>query len=137
MINEPKTNKIQIRVRYPEVDQMGVVHHSNYFVYFEMARVEHLRSLGYNYSDCEKDGILFAVVKIACNYKFPAYYDELIDIETTVTRVRAATIEHAYKVTKNNGKTLIAEASSTIACINKDGELQEMPEFLLGPMKAE
>ncbi|MFC2149801.1 acyl-CoA thioesterase [Candidatus Auribacterota bacterium] len=130
-----KMNKIQVRVRYPEVDQMGVVHHSNYFIYFEMARVEHLRATGYNYSDFEKDGILFAVVKLSCSYRSPAYYDEVLDIETTITRVRAATIEHKYKVTKNDGKTLLAEAESTIACIDRQGNLQEIPEFLLKAME--
>lgn len=126
-----QTHKIQFRVRYPEVDQMGVVHHSNYFVYFEMARVEHLRSIGFSYADFERQGILFAVVKIACAYKAPARYDELIEIETTVTRVRAATIEHKYRVTKDAGKTLLAEGDSTIACIDTNGGLQQIPDFLL------
>ncbi|HRZ87060.1 MAG TPA: thioesterase family protein [bacterium] len=125
------SHTIQFRVRYPEVDQMGVVHHSHYFVYFEMARVEHLRSIGYSYADFEKQGILFAVVKLACTYKAPARYDDLIEVETTVTRVRAATIEHKYRVTKDGGKTLLAEAESTIACIDKNGELQQIPDFLL------
>ena len=63
---------ITIRVRYPEVDAMGYLHHSRYFQYFEMGRVELLRSLGHSYAEMERQGILFVVVKVECRYKAPA-----------------------------------------------------------------
>src|SRR5215204_46517 len=63
-----------IRVRYPEVDAMGYLHHSRYFQYFEMGRVELLRSLGHSYADLERAGVLFVVVKVECRYKASARY---------------------------------------------------------------
>ena len=69
-------HSIPIRVRYPEVDAMGYLHHSRYLQYFEMGRIELLRSLGVSYADLEKQGVFFVVVKVECRYKAPARYDE-------------------------------------------------------------
>ena len=89
--NEPGTNNnnmfthdIQIRVRYAETDQMGVVYHSNYFPWFESARTEAIRSLGFTYADMEKMGIIMPVVDVHCRYLRPAKYDDLLHIRTTL-----------------------------------------------------
>src|SRR5688572_3449150 len=71
-----REHKITIRVRYPEVDAMGYLHHSRYFQYFEMGRIELLRSLGHSYADIERDGVFFVVAKVDCKYKAPARYDD-------------------------------------------------------------
>lgn len=72
----------QVRVRYAETDQMGVVYHSNYFPYFETARAESIRQLGFTYADMEKMGVIMPVVDVHCRYLRPAKYDDLLTIKT-------------------------------------------------------
>lgn len=121
---------ITIRVRYPEVDAMGYLHHSRYLQYFEMGRVELLRSLGHSYAELERRGIFFVVVKVECRYKAPARYDEEVTLTTRVVRQTHVRIDHAYELRR--GDTLIAEATTTIACVDRDGALTQIPEFLNG-----
>ena len=122
---------ITIRVRYPEVDAMGYLHHSRYLQYFEMGRVELLRALGHSYADLERDGVFFAVVKAEVRYRAPARYDEELTLTTRVTRQTAVRIDHAYELRR--GETLLAEATTTIACIGRDGQLQAIPDFIGQP----
>ena len=119
---------ITIRVRYPEVDPMGYLHHSRYFQYFEMGRVELLRSMGHSYAELEKAGIFFAVVKVECRYRAPARYDEELTLTTKIVKRTTVRIDHQYHLKR--GDTLLAEASTTIACVNRNGELQPIPDFL-------
>jgi acyl-CoA thioester hydrolase len=107
---------------------MGYLHHSRYLQYFEMGRVELLRSLGHSYADLEKAGIFFAVVKVEVRYRAPARYDEELTLTTTITRQTTVRIDHEYQLRR--GETLLAEASTTIACVNRSGELQPIPDFL-------
>lgn len=76
------TSSTQVRVRYAETDQMGVVYHSNYFPYFESARAESIRQLGFTYADMEKMGVIMPVVDVHCRYLRPAVYDDLLTIKT-------------------------------------------------------
>lgn len=122
---------LQLRVRYNEVDPMGVVHHSRYFNYFEMARVEGLRGLGIAYSELEKRGIYMVVAKVSCQYRAPAHYDELLTIDMNVDKFSPARINHVYKVWKNNHRTLVAEAETTLACVDAEGNLIAIPEEIL------
>ncbi len=77
-------NETQVRVRYAETDQMGVVYHSNYFLFFETARAESIRHLGYTYADMEKMGVIMPVVDVHCRYLRPAKYDDLLTVKTTL-----------------------------------------------------
>ncbi len=120
--------EIQIRVRYAETDQMGFLHHARYAVYFEMGRVELLRSRGLNYKDLEAQGCLLVIAKLACRYIRPARYDDLLTLRTHVARATAARIEHRYEVLRDG--LLLAEGESTLACVDRDGRLQRIPEFL-------
>jgi acyl-CoA thioester hydrolase len=119
---------ITIRVRYPEVDSMGYLHHSRYLQYFEMGRVELLRALGHSYADLERRGILFAVVRAEVRYKAPARYDEELALRTRVVKQTIVRIDHAYELRRCD--TLLAEASTTIACVDREGQLQQIPDFL-------
>src|SRR5918992_509613 len=119
---------ITIRVRYPEVDAMGYLHHSRFFQYFEMGRVELLRARGISYADLERQGIFFVVVKVECKYRAAARYDEELTLTTRVTRQAHVRIDHAYELRR--GTTLLAEASTTIACVDREGRLREIPEEL-------
>lgn len=119
---------ISIRVRYPEVDAMGYLHHSRYLQYFEMGRIELLRSLGFSYADLERDGTFFVVVKVEVRYKAPARYDEELTLTTKIAKQTTVRIDHAYELKR--GDTLLAEATTTIACVGRDGQLQQIPESL-------
>jgi len=77
----------QIRVRYAETDQMGVVYHSNYFLYFESARTESIRQLGFTYAEMEKMGIVMPVIDVHCRYLRPAVYDDLLTIKTLLKEI--------------------------------------------------
>ena len=78
------STECQVRVRYAETDQMGVVYHSNYFLYFESARAESIRKLGFTYADMEKMGVIMPVVDVHCRYMQPALYDDLLTIKTNL-----------------------------------------------------
>ncbi|MBL7724628.1 MAG: acyl-CoA thioesterase [Chitinophagaceae bacterium] len=81
------TTETQVRVRYAETDQMGVVYHSNYFPYFESARAESIRQLGFTYADMEKMGVIMPVVDVHCRYLRPAKYDDLLTIKTMLNEL--------------------------------------------------
>ncbi len=123
------SGEIQVRVRYAETDRMGLLHHANYLVYFEQGRTELLRSLGYSYKDLEDQGYLLVLHKLEVRYRSPARYDDLLTVRTMVVRTTAVRIDHRYEVWRD--ATLLAEGTSTLACVDRDGRLQPLPEFLL------
>lgn len=125
-----KQGEIQIRVRYAETDRMGLLHHANYLVYFEQARIELLRDSGVSYKDLEDQGFLLVLTRIEVRYKLPARYDDLLTVRTFVERVTFVRIDHRYEVRR--GEELVAEGSSTLACVGRDGRPQALPEFLSG-----
>src|SRR5271155_2458093 len=92
------SHEIQVRVRYAETDRMGLLHHANYFVYFEMARTELLRQRGISYREVEDAGHFLVIVDIGCKFKRPARYDDLLTIKTTVVRMTHVKIVHHYQV---------------------------------------
>jgi len=124
------SGEIQVRVRYAETDKMGLLHHANYLVYFEQARTELLRVRGRTYKDMEDEGFFLVVAKLEVKYKLPAHYDDVLTIRTTVTRTSPIRIEHKYEVLRDG--TLLAEATSTLACVGRDGKLCAMPAWLAG-----
>lgn len=125
------SHTISIRVRYTEVDAMGYLHHSRYLQYFEMGRIELLRAAGYSYAELERQGVFFVVTKVDVRFKAPARYDEELTLVTRITRGTTVRFDHAYELSRD--KTLLAEATSTIACVGRDGKLRAMPESLMIP----
>ena len=123
------TGDIQVRVRYAETDRMGLLHHANYLVYFEQARTELLRQQGRTYKDMEAEGFFLVLSKVEVKYRSPAHYDDLLTIRTTVTRTSPVRLEHRYEVFRD--RVLVAEGSSTLACVDTDGKLRAMPEWLV------
>jgi acyl-CoA thioester hydrolase len=117
---------LHIRVRYPEADPMGYLHHSIYLQYMEMGRVELLRKLGHSYADIEKAGVFFVVVKVEVKYRAPARFDDELTLLTRVTKQTHVRIDHAYEFRK--GDQLVAEATTTIACVDRAGQLQQIPD---------
>ena len=127
--NPMLTGETTIRVRYAETDRMGLLHHANYLVYFEQARTELLRQIGGNYKELEDQGYFLVLTKVEVKYRSPAHYDDLLTIRTTVTRTTPIRLEHAYEVFRPDG-TLVALGATTLACVNREGKLQAMPEWL-------
>lgn len=114
-----KKGIIELRVRYAETDQMGIVYHSNYLNYLELGRVEWLRSLGYSYAELEKKGVLLPVVHAELNYRFPACYDELIRVETEVSSIGKSSIEFSSQLF-NESDVLVLEGKIKLVCLNAD-----------------
>ena len=101
-------SETQIRVRYAETDQMGVVYHSNFFPYFESARAESIRHLGFTYADMEKLGVVMPVVDVHCRYLRPAVYDDLLTIKTTLKELPLHhKIEFHHEVYNEKGELLV------------------------------
>lgn len=117
-----------IRVRYAETDRMGLLHHANYFVYFEAGRTELLRQRGLSYRDIEDAGHYLVIIDAGCKFKRPAFYDDLLTLRTTVARVTHVKIVHHYQVFRDD--VLLAEGHTTLACVDKDGKPQPLPEQL-------
>lgn len=119
---------MSIRVRYAETDRMGLLHHANYFVYFEMGRVEFLRHKGFSYKDMEDEGSLIVLSDLGCRYKRPAFYDDLLTLRTIVERTTHVKIVHRYEVFR--GTDLLAIGHSTVACVDRDMKPKRLPEAL-------
>ncbi|HEX7376187.1 MAG TPA: thioesterase family protein [Pirellulales bacterium] len=121
-------HEIQIRVRYQETDAMGVLHHANYFTYFEMGRTELLRANGHDYRRIEEGGVFMVVVDVGCRYRRPARYDDVLRLKTRLKRLTSAKIEHEYELYR--GDELLAEGRSVLACVDGEGRLQRVPDWL-------
>jgi acyl-CoA thioester hydrolase len=122
------SGEIQIRVRYAETDRMGLLHHANYLVYFEQARTELLRERGATYKDMEDRGYLLVLTRVEVRYRKPARYDDVLTVRTFVERVTFVRIDHRYEVHCDG--QLLAEGSSTLACVDREGRPQALPDFL-------
>ena len=126
-----------LRVRYAETDQMGVVYHSNYIIWFEVGRVELLRQLGFTYKEMEsQDECRIAVVDVKCRYKSPALYDDEIIIRTFLKNVRDSLIHFGYEVLRAGDRTLLAEGETTHIVVGHDMQKKPLPEKYLLPFKA-
>lgn len=130
MSNTPLTHTLHLRVRYPECDPMGYLHHSRFLQYFEMGRIELLRSLGHSYAELERQGFFFAVVKVEVRYRAPARFDDELTLITTLLKQTHVRYDHGY--TLKRGDTVLAEATTTIACVDREGKLVAIPESLKG-----
>src|SRR6516164_6459595 len=118
----------QLRVRYAETDQMGVVYHSNYIVWFEVGRVEMLRQLGFTYRDMEKqDDIHIAVADVHCRFKAPALYDDLLTVRTRLVNVRGSVLHFGYQVIRGADGKLLAEGESVHICLDSKFERRHLP----------
>jgi len=104
MPNLKKYNEIDLRIRYGETDQMGVVYHGNYAQYFEIGRTEWLRNLGITYKQMEEDGIKLPVISLTVNFKKSVCYDDVIKVKTKLKKMPTASIEFDYEIVNENGE---------------------------------
>ncbi|MFK7755841.1 MAG: acyl-CoA thioesterase [Flavobacteriales bacterium] len=121
---------INIRVRYAETDKMGYVYYGNYATYFELGRVEMLRSLGVSYRSMEDDGVLLPVVNLNVNYKRPAFYDDELKLHTTLKQLPSAKIVFDYELCR--GDELLTKAETTLVFLNQSsGRPERCPSKIL------
>lgn len=118
-----------IRVRYAETDQMGVVYHSNFIIWFEVGRVELLRKLGFRYRDMESnDDCHIAVADVRCRYKAPAHYDDEIIVRTRLKNMRESLLHFHYEILRADDGSLLAEGETTHIVVNGRFERSQLPE---------
>jgi acyl-CoA thioester hydrolase len=118
-----------IRVRYAETDQMGVVYYANFFVWFEVARVELMRQMGFSYKRMETEDDSFVVVaRATCTYKRPAKFDDVLRFRTRVTESHSRTITFAYEVFNEASGDLIATGETLHVICDQNGRPKSLPE---------
>ena len=128
-------NQTQIRVRYGETDQMGVVYHANYASYFEVGRTEWLREYGITYKSMEETGVMLPVISLEIKYKNSARYDDLLTIKTSIKKLPSARIEFDYELVNESGD-LLATGSTDLVFINmKRNRPMLCPDYLLDKLK--
>lgn len=115
--------KHEVRVRYQETDQMGIVYHSNYLIWFEVGRTELLRSLGYNYRQLEEDGVFLPVVSCESFFKCSAKYDDLLVIETKISEISGAKIVFSYNIYNKENSLLLTLGKTVHAFTTKQGKV--------------
>lgn len=125
-----QSHTIPIVPRYAETDKAGVVHHSVYPVWFEMGRTELLRANGIAYKDLEEAGVSFVVAQLCIKYRWPAMYDEKLQLETHCSAVTAGKVEHSYRLIRSSDGLLLAEGSTVLARVNSEGKVRRIPEFM-------
>jgi acyl-CoA thioester hydrolase len=133
----PVVNETRIRVRYAETDQMGVVYHSNHFIWFEVGRVELLRRLGFSYKTMEaEDDCFIAVVDARCRYKAPVHYDDEVVVRTWINGVRDKVIRFGYELRNGDGGALLAEGETTHIVATAQMKPRSLPEKYLKVFRA-
>ncbi len=130
-----------VRVRYAETDQMGVVYYANFFVWFEIGRVELLRQIGFDYAAMEaEEGCLLPVVEATCRYRSPARYDDQLLIETHVQNQRTSMIKFGYRVLRStpdgSEPKLLAEGETVHVFVDKHLQKTLLPEKYSAALKA-
>lgn len=126
-----KSHQYNVRVRYSETDQMGVVYHGNYAQYFEMGRVEWLRNLGVSYKWMEENGIMLPVVSLTMNYKKPARYDDLLTVKTIMLSQSSVKIEFEYEI-YNEQQELLTTGNSVLVFVDmKTGRPVAPPQYVV------
>jgi acyl-CoA thioester hydrolase len=120
--------EIQIRVRGADSDANGFLHPAKYLVYFEEGRTELARQIGLSYRDMEDRGQLMVVIRAQVRYHRPALVDDLLLLRTTVARATRFKLEHHYELFRD--AEILAEADVTLACVNREGQVQPLPECL-------
>jgi acyl-CoA thioester hydrolase len=124
-----EAHDISFRVRYGETDPMGIVHHAQYFAYFEMGRMELFRAQGGDYRDMEARGYLMVIVRAECEFKKPARFDDVLGLRTRVVKLSPAKLEHEYVLSRGN--ELLARGRTVLACVTRDGQVQRISEETL------
>ena len=131
-------HETEIRVRYAETDKMGIVHHSNYLIWFESGRSDLCRARGFSYKDMEeKDNALMVVAESYCRYKSPAYYEDVLIVRTQVAEIRSRSIRFIYEIVRPADDTLLAEGETLHLVTDENKKVRLIPEIYKEKLLAE
>lgn len=123
-------HETKIRVRYAETDKMGIAHHSNYPIWFEIGRSEYCRALGFSYKDMEeKDNTLLVVAEVYCRYKAPAFYEDEITIRTKIGEIRSRSVRFIYQIFRESDNTVLAEGETLHVVTDSNQKVRTLPEI--------
>ena len=121
-------HETEIRVRYAETDQMGIVHNSNYLIWFEVGRSEFCRARGFSYKEIEeKDNALMVVAESYCRYKSPAYYEDVLTVRTKVEEIRSRSLRFVYEVYRLADEALLAEGETLHLVTDENKKIRSLP----------
>lgn len=127
---------MELRVRFVETDQMGVVHHSAYVPWLEAGRVEWLRDRGLSYREMEDAGLSLAVAHVAVEYRAACYFDDVLNIMSVLTAVRSRGVSFTYRITRPADGALVATAETRHVPTDRSGKAVRLPERWLSPLVA-
>jgi len=131
LASAPLMVPLELRVIYGDTDQMGVVYYANYLRYFEAGRGAFLRAFDRSYRQIEASGVRMPVVEAHVRYRAPAYYDDLIRVETTLAEVRHASLRFTYAIRRGEEKGPLAEGETLHACLGPSGKPTRVPETVI------
>ena len=122
-------HETEIRVRYAETDKMGIVHHSNYLVWFELGRSDLCRARGFSYKDMEeKDNALLVVAESYVRYKSPAYYEDVLTVRCQIGEIRSRSIRFIYEIFRASDETMLAEGETLHLVTDENKKVKSLPE---------
>ncbi|HMQ02845.1 MAG TPA: thioesterase family protein [Pyrinomonadaceae bacterium] len=123
-------HETEIRVRYAETDKMGIVHHSNYLIWFEAGRSELCRARGFSYKEMEEnDNALMVVAESYCRYKSPAYYEDVLVVRSRVAEIRSRSIRFIYEIIRPADNALLAEGETLHLVTDQSKKVRQIPEI--------
>ena len=123
-----KAGEITVRVRYAETDPWRIAHYSTYLVWFELARMEFLKELGYSFTEMGRDGVSFLMAEATCRYHAPARFDDLIVVKISIGEVRNRSFTFGYEVIKEETGELLATGRTVQVFTDLEGEVRPVPE---------
>jgi acyl-CoA thioester hydrolase len=123
-------HETEIRVRYAETDKMGIVHHSNYLIWFEAGRSDLCRARGFSYKEMEEqDNALMVVAESYVRYKSPAFYEDVLTVRTQVAEVRSRSIRFIYEIFRDSDGALLAEGETLHLVTDENKKVRQIPEI--------
>jgi acyl-CoA thioester hydrolase len=130
-------HETEIRVRYAETDQMGIVHNANYLVWFEVGRSDYCRARGFSYKEMEEESALMVVAESYCRYKSPAYYEDVLIVRTKVEEIRSRSLRFIYEIFRPADETLLAEGETLHLVTDENKKVRSLPESYKNKLLAE
>ncbi len=122
-------DETEVRVRYAETDKMGIVHHSNYYVWFELGRSDFCRNRGFSYLEMEeKDNLMMVVVESQCRYKSPAFYEDVLTVKTRIKKMKSRGIVFVYEVYRESDQKIVATGKTTHILTDENKKIRSLPE---------
>ena len=122
-------DETEVRVRYAETDKMGIVHHANYYIWFELGRSDFCRNRGFSYLEMEEeDHLMMVVAESQCRYKSPAFYEDVLTIKTRAETIRSRSLTFTYEVFRKSDSKLLATGMTKHLMTDSDKTIKTLPE---------